>query len=362
MERVKVGFIGLGHVGQIAHFKNYLYNDKAVINGICDSRQDLIKKVGDLYAIDNYTSHADQLINDPNIEALVIVVDRGSVYSLCKKALEAKKHVFTEKPMALSTDAAIELVKIAKENQVIYKIGFMRKYDTGIRSFVSELKNFINNNSLGRLSLLRIHAFDSVSSYAGGFDSTTTNTEKKMSTDPLDQVPEWIPKDRRLDYLNTLNVYCHHLNLLHSIFDDSFTIKINYVNFQYRHCRIVSLTIEKNKKFSEIILELGHIPSIIHDEYIEASFEGGTYRVDFPPNMLRDGTAQTILNTYSSDVQSIQKRIFQYSWSFRNQAIDFIEDVQNLRYECINSGFDCIRDMAFHDKLWKQEISRSKND
>jgi predicted dehydrogenase len=361
MQKVKLGFIGLGHVGQIAHLKNYLYDDSVVVSGICDSRQDLVKKVGELYAIENCTSNADQLINDPNIDALVIVVDRGSVFSLCKKALKAKKHVFTEKPMALNTDDATKLVNIAKENKVVYKIGFMRKYDTGISSFVTELKNLINDNSLGRLSLLRIHAFDSVSSYAGGYDSTLSDTEK-IPSNPLDQVPGWIPENKKFDYLNTLNVYCHHLNLLHAIFDDSFTFNVNYVNFQNRHCRIVNLTIEKNKKSSEIILELGHIPAIVHDEYIEASFEGGTYRVDFPPNMLRDGTAQTTLNTYSSETQSIQKKFFQFSWSFRNQAKDFIEDIQNLRYAGTNSGSECIRDMVLHDKLWKQEIDRSKND
>lgn len=82
MQKVKLGFIGLGHVGQIAHLKNYLYNDSVVVSGICDSRQDLVKKVGELYAIENCTSNADKLINDPNIDALVIVVDLGSVSSL----------------------------------------------------------------------------------------------------------------------------------------------------------------------------------------------------------------------------------------------------------------------------------------
>lgn len=361
MELVKLGFIGLGHVGQIAHLKNYLYNDNVVVSGICDLRKDLAQQVGSFFSISNTTSNADEIINDPSIDALVIVVDRGSVFHLCEKALRAKKHVLTEKPMALNTIDAVKLVNIANDSKVIYKIGFMRRYDAGVSTFISEIDNLFKNNTLGRLSLLRIHAFDSLSSYAGGFDSISSNTEK-VAANPLDQVPKWIPESRKFDYLNTLNVYCHHLNILHAIFDDSYKINLNYVNFKNRHCRIVNLTIEKNKKSSEIILELGHIPSINHDEYIEASFEGGTYRVDFPPNMLKDGVGYTTFNEYGSQSQSIRKNYFPYSWSFRNQSKDFIEDIKYSRKRYINSGAECLRDMELHDRLWEWEIRSTKND
>ncbi len=355
MQKVRLGFIGLGHVGQIAHLKNYLYDDNVVVKAICDSRQDLVKKVGELYAIENCTSNADSLMNDPNIDALVIVVDRGSVFSLCKQALEAKKHVFTEKPMALNTDDATTLINIAKENKVIYKIGFMRKYDTGISFFLDQLKDSLIERTLGRLCLLRIHAFDAQSSYAGGYDSTQT-AATKVNSDPLPQIPDWIPENRGLDYLNTLNAYSHHLNLINTIFDKSFSLNINYVNFTNRHCRIVSITAENQKFSTEILLELGFIPSIIHDEYIEAAFEGGFLKVDFPPNMLRDSVATVSQNIYSTEYQVIKKSYFQYSWSFRNQSRDFIQDILNSKINYLNSGSECLRDMVLHDRLWRKEL------
>lgn len=355
MHKIRLGFIGLGHVGQIAHFKNYLYNDDVTISGICDSRLDLVQKIQKKYNVENIATNADLLIHDKNIDALVIVVDRGSVFSLSKKALEARKHVFTEKPMALNSINAQDLVNLANKNNVIYKIGFMRKYDVGISNYLNNLKDLISDKKLGRLGLLRIHAFDSVSSYAGGHDSTPSSI-KKDSSDPLIQVPAWVPLERKMDYLNTLNVYCHHLNLLNSIFDASYSFRINYVNFKMRHCRIVNLTVEKKEVTHEIILELGNIPSIVHDEYIEASFEGGVYRVDFPPNMLKDGVAVTSLNEYGSESQQIRKNYFPYSWSFRNQSKDFINDIKFSREKYINSGTECLRDMALHDKLWEWEI------
>lgn len=357
LQKVKLGFIGLGHIGQIAHLKNYLYDENVIISGICDSRPDLVEKVGKRYGIENCTSSADLLINDPNIDALVIVVDRGAVFSLCKQALEAKKHVFTEKPMALNTEDATTLVDIAEKNNLIYKVGFMRKYDTGINFFLNQLGNLLSNKNLGRLCLLRIHAFDAPSSYAGGHDSTRTFATK-VDTDPLPQIPNWIPKNRGADYLNTLNVYSHHLNLLNTVFNDSFKFNLNYVNFKNRHCRIVSLTAEKQNFSAEIILELGFIPSIIHDEYIEASFEGGSLRVDFPPNMLRDSVATVLLNTYNTESQMIQKNYFQYSWSFRNQSKDFIQDIQDIKKNYLNSGSECLRDMVLHDLLWQWELRR----
>jgi predicted dehydrogenase len=362
MEKINLGFIGLGHVGQIAHFKNYLYNPKVYISGICDSRLDLVENIGKRYGITNTTNDAKSLIDDPGIDAIVIVVDRGAVFSLCHDSLIAKKHVLTEKPMALNSVDANKLVDIANKNNLVYKVGFMRKYDLGIDFFLNKVKGLLADQTLGRMCLLRIHAFDSHSSYAGGHDSALSDVPK-LNSDPLTQVPKLIPPDRSYDYLNTLNVYSHHLNILNSIFDESYDFNLQYVNFKNRHCRLVNLSVKSETHFAtEVILELGSIPAIVHDEYIEASFEGGTIRVDFPPNMLKDASAKVTLNTYGSESQKIEQHNFPYSWSFRNQAFAFIDDVANLRLNCINSGKTCLRDMLVHDKLWALELERAKND
>jgi hypothetical protein len=238
----------------------------------------------------------------------------------------------------------------------------MRKYDAGIDFFLSKIKQLLTDQTLGRLCLLRIHAFDSHSSYAGGHDSAQSDLPK-VNSDPLGQVPKFIPIDRAYDYLNTLNVYSHHLNILHSIFDENYNFNLQYVNFKDRHCRIVNLSIKSETNLStEVVLEWGSIPSIVHDEYIEASFEGGTIKVDFPPNMLKDSASKVTSNIYGAEPQKIEQYNFPYSWSFRNQAFAFIDDVTNLRLACVNSGRSCLRDMLIHDKLWDLELERAKND
>lgn len=363
MNNLNVAVIGLGHVGQVAHLKNFLLAKHCYVYGVSDLNPNLLRKVSERYNIKRTTVEAIDLITDTSVDAVVIVVDRASTYKLAETALKAGKHVLTEKPMALNSEDARKLVQIARNNGLVYKVGFMRKYDEGIKAFRQQFQDNLFKRDFGRLLSLRIHCFDSKSSYAGGEGSI-----KDLKNSPLpaghEQVPEWIPPDRQMDFLNTLNVHCHHINLLHWLLPPHNDIRINYVNFGNRAFRLASLTaydLIPGTEF-EILLEFGHIDSILHDEYIEANFEKGTLKVNFPANMLADLPASLSINNYSSQRQQVEYSYFPYSWSFRNQALDFINDVKQGNLDCINSGYSCLLDYELLEKLWKKELERMEND
>ena len=60
----------------------------------------------------------------------------------------------------------------------------------------------------------------------------------------------------------------------------------------------------------EILLEFGHVESLIHDEFMEATFEKGSMRVNFPANMLSDLSANITFNAYSAREQKIEHSAF----------------------------------------------------
>jgi len=72
----------------------------------------------------------EEILEDPKIDAVVIATPIETHYKLTKKALEAGKHVFIEKPMTKSSKEAYELDKFARENGLILFTGFTFIYSS----------------------------------------------------------------------------------------------------------------------------------------------------------------------------------------------------------------------------------------
>ena len=84
-------------------------------------------------AINNYkeTKDADNysvLLEDPEIDAIVIATPTKTHFSLAKAALEAKKHVFVEKPLATTVIEAQILCQLAKTENLVLMVDHLLLY------------------------------------------------------------------------------------------------------------------------------------------------------------------------------------------------------------------------------------------
>jgi len=70
----------------------------------------------------------EDILNDKDISAIVIATPIESHYTLAKKALLANKDIFVEKPITTSFEEADDLIKIAKEKNLIIFVGYIFLY------------------------------------------------------------------------------------------------------------------------------------------------------------------------------------------------------------------------------------------
>ena len=133
----KIALIGLGYWGK--NLARNLY-DLKVLNGICDNNLDNLDKYKSIYKDINYFSSIEELLNS-DIDAVVIATPAITHGSLVKKALNAKKHVFVEKPLCLDYEEGLELKKIAKNHNLKLMVGHLLLYHP---AFIS-LKEVFNN-------------------------------------------------------------------------------------------------------------------------------------------------------------------------------------------------------------------------
>jgi len=157
---VKLGIVGGGFIGQLAHLMNYIEVDNCEIVALAEIRPELRRRIADRYGIPRtYSSHKDLLEKDPEVEAVVAVTKRTMTGPIALDCLNAGKNLITEKPMASTLDQAKRLVEAARSNKVIYKVGYHRRYDEGVQKAKQMLDELIETGELGPITYVRAHRF-----------------------------------------------------------------------------------------------------------------------------------------------------------------------------------------------------------
>ncbi|TML53395.1 MAG: zinc-binding dehydrogenase, partial [Actinobacteria bacterium] len=85
-----------------------------------------------------------EVIEDPDVDAVVIATRHGSHAELAARALENGKHVFCEKPLALDEEQLTQVLEAARRSDSFLLVGFNRRFSPLLR----ELRSFIGDGSL----------------------------------------------------------------------------------------------------------------------------------------------------------------------------------------------------------------------
>jgi predicted dehydrogenase len=142
--RVGIGVVGLGYWGPNV-VRNLHELPEAHIACVCDTRPEAFDRIGRRYpAIPRMTSF-DEMLADPTVDAVAIATTVSTHYELGRRALEAGKHVFVEKPLAGSTEEALVLWRLASENALVLMPGHTFLYSPP----VIKIHELITSGELG---------------------------------------------------------------------------------------------------------------------------------------------------------------------------------------------------------------------
>ena len=94
-----------------------------------------------------FTSGVDAVMQDEGIDLIVITTPNTSHYSLCRQALEHGKHVIVEKPIAVTSEEAMALHRMAKEKRLTLAVYHNRRWDGDFLT----VKRLIEEDKLGKL-------------------------------------------------------------------------------------------------------------------------------------------------------------------------------------------------------------------
>ncbi len=146
MQKVKVGIIGTGFIGP-AHIEALRRLGYVDVVALADMNEEVAKKKAELLSIGRYYGDYKEMLKDTDIEVVHICTPNHLHYIMSKDAMEAGKHVVCEKPMAMNTAEAEEMIKIAKEKNVVNAVHFNLRF----YPLMHHVKKMIENGELGRI-------------------------------------------------------------------------------------------------------------------------------------------------------------------------------------------------------------------
>jgi predicted dehydrogenase len=143
---ITVGVVGLGYWGP--NLLRVLHEcPGAAVTWICDSDPARLDRYARRQLTVTPTTDYDDLLGDPDLDAVVIATPVFTHHELASRSLHAGKHTFVEKPLASSTGQASELIALAQARSVVLMCGLTFLYSPPVR----EVKRLIDSGALGEV-------------------------------------------------------------------------------------------------------------------------------------------------------------------------------------------------------------------
>ncbi len=146
MADINVGIIGTGNWGK-NHVRNFQNTKNCKLVACCDADEQKLNAIKAASPSMRIYTDFHEFMDQGDIDAVVIASSAVTHYMIAKDALNRGKHVFVEKPMALRSAEAEELLKLAQEKELTLMVGHLLEYHPA----VEKLKELISSGDIGEV-------------------------------------------------------------------------------------------------------------------------------------------------------------------------------------------------------------------
>ncbi len=347
MEPIRIGYVGCGFMAQKVHIPNFASIDGCELLALAEIRPKLGRKVQERYKIPRLYKDHLELAGDPDIEAVAVSADFSLQGEIAKDLLRAGKHVFMEKPMAISVEQAESILSAARESGKKLMVGYMKRYDAGNELVKNAITKFRETGEMGRIIYARNHGF--CGDWICNLDTPMEATDEPKPIAPV-KGPEWLPQEWLEPYLGYLQQYTHNINLMRWFLDAGDQVKVKTVDLDKNgYTGVVILDMAGVR----VTLESGGISHYRWDEHSQIYFEHGWIHTWAPPLLLKNTPAEVEIYR-AGEIQEFERPVPKprWTWSYRREAEYFIANIRNNE-PFRSSGEDTINDVRIFEEIYK---------
>ncbi|MBE0540475.1 MAG: Gfo/Idh/MocA family oxidoreductase [Verrucomicrobia bacterium] len=302
---IKAGVVGCGYWGPNL-IRNLRQSPDCQLKVICDASEQRLRHMQRLHPDVATTNNFEDLLKDPELEAVVIATPVRFHFDMAKACLNAGKHVFIEKPMARTVAEGEELVALADRQGLVIMVGHTFLFSPAVR----RMKEIIDSGDIGELQYISARRLN-----LGLF-------QKDINV-AWDLAPHDISIILHLLEEQPVSVSCQGNSHVTRGIED---VTMMYLNFRKNRCAFIQNSWLDPKKVRQMTI-VGSRRMIVYDD-IEPLEKLKVYdsRVEVPPHY----------DTFAD---------FTYSYHYGDAYVPYIKQDEPLKLEC-QHFLECIREGA----------------
>ncbi|HWE61625.1 MAG TPA: Gfo/Idh/MocA family oxidoreductase [Chloroflexota bacterium] len=352
-EPVRMGYVGCGFLAQHTHLPNFASLEGCRLIALAEMRPRLARQVADRFRIPTvYGSHLE-LAADPEVEAVGVSAGFAQQGEIAADLLRAGKHVFMEKPMAISLNQAERILAAAREGKARLFVAYMKRYDPGNQLARATIARWRAEGERGQLLYARNHGF------CGNWIAELDTSRMIRTDEPLppastqEHLPAWLPADAARNYVNYLQQYTHNINLLRYLLDAG------------DDARVRSVDLDPDGLTGLVVLELAGARSVIEsgsttfhswDEHTQVYFQKGWIHIWSPA--LFTVPAQSRVEVYEGGEHAGYHYPVvrpQTAWHYREEAASFVRALRTGE-PFLSSGEDTLTDIRMYEQIYRRHL------
>jgi len=321
MEKVRIGFVGVGSMGQCAHLQNYVRVKECEVAAIAEIRPELGRKVAARYGIPKVYKNHEEMLAREKLDGIVASQPFTRHGVLVPELAKAKLPVFTEKPLAGSIEAGERILKALESSGTWHMVGYHKRSDPATMYAKAEIDRLKSSGELGRLQYVRIlmPAGDWV---ASGFNDMIHTDEKLPSLD-WDAPASDMDSATYNEYTAFVNYYIHQVNLMRHLLGEPYRVT-------YAEKSGVLLAVQSDGGAAGVIEMSPYRTNIEWEESALVAFEHGYIKLELPSPLAcnRAGKVE-IYHDPGQDTQPVRSvPTLPWMHAMHQQAINFVKAIK----------------------------------
>jgi predicted dehydrogenase len=321
MSKIRLGFIGAGTMGQVAHLRNYATFKDCELAALAEIRPGLAAKVAARYGIPEvYASH-EELLAKAKVDALVVIQQFTIHGRLLPAIIRSGLPFIIEKPLARSVETARALAQLVAERSAKVYIAYHKRSDPAATLMAEKIREWKASGCFGALRYIRV-TMPPGQWTAEGF-STVLGTDEAYPPLTEDALPEGFTIAQGKEFTALVNFYIHQINLVSYLLGEDYRVTAADANGQY-------LGLRSGSGVSGIIEMAPYRTTRDWQESVLVGFEKGWLRLDLPAPLVMDRPgALTIFQDAGGSDEPVELRPIFPDWhAMRAQAGNFLRAVR----------------------------------
>jgi len=318
MKKVRIGFVGVGGMGQVAHLLNYATIPECEVVAIAEIRRETGRLVAARYGVPKVYGDHHEMLAAEKLDGVVACQSFGRHIFLLPDLYGKVRHIFTEKPLAVSVEAGEKLVQAAAKAKCVHMVGYHKRSDPATEYARGAIEAWKASGRMGKLRYVRIlmPAGDWI---AAGFTGLLNAGDK---TPALEYEPPPTDTDAATgkEYVGFVNYYIHQVNLMRHLLGEPYQVT-------YAEKSGVLLAVESASGVAGTIEMTPYRTTIEWEESALVAFEKGYILLRLPAPLAthRAGTVEIYEDPGEGAVPLRTQPTMPWVHAMRQQAMNFLK-------------------------------------